>query len=105
MPEFICPICDRAAVRLGAHAIGCESFTDGDGCDSVYVAEFLTLLGLSIRRFVRRAEVEGLVAAVRHETLRHDYHCNNRRSGCGCRGDRAQSALDRLAAMAMEAER
>jgi len=60
-------------------------------------------LGLSIRRFVRRAEVEGLVAAVRHETLRHDYHCNNRRSGCGCRGDRAQSALDRLAAMAMEA--
>ena len=59
-------------------------------------------LGLSIRRFVRRAEVEGLVADVRHETMRHDYHCNNRRSGCGCRGDRAQRALDRLAALAME---
>lgn len=64
--------------------------------------EWPITLGLSIRRFVRRAEVEELVTDVRHETLRHDYHCNNRRSGCGCRGDRAQSALDRLAAMAME---
>ena len=55
-----------------------------------------------LRTVVRRAEVDGLVADERHETLRHDYHCNNRRTGCGCRGDRAQSALDRLAQLAME---
>lgn len=84
-PEWgsLCDTCEDLAIQA-------------EGVDS-----WLVGLGLSIRRFVRRAEVEGLVADVRHETLRHDYHCNNRRSGCGCRGDRAQSALDRLAALAL----
>ena len=94
-----CTLCGGRWINgyMGCSRPNCNEYRLVTECN-----EWPVQLGLSIRRFVRRAEVEALVADVRYETLRHDYHCNNRRSGCGCRGDKAQSALDRLAALALE---
>lgn len=81
----------------------CVCEMDSERAEAISAA--VESLALSIRRFVRRAEVEGLVSTL-SDVTGHFYHCyslwkTNGRT-CTCGGDERYAALLRLAELAKE---
>lgn len=103
MGDSTCQCCGSVRGSTGY----CLAWSHGEDCDSVIIGGDIVTLGHAIRRFARRAEVEGLVKAVDWR-MEHGPACAyavgrsvfTRPCDCGL-GD-SQDALDRLAALALE---